>query len=133
MSTTEHTRNRGSLFENAEKRKPSQPDLRGDCTIDGASYDMQAWRRDEQLSISLAPARGDRNTYPPDAFRGALDPAPKSGRGASKSGDAAPVWTGSITGEEVSYSVRAFQKQGKSGPYLTLFFEPLDAPPAEPT
>lgn len=120
--SSEHTRNRGSLFENGEKRKPSQPDLRGDCTIDGATYDMQAWRRDEQLSLSLAPTRGDRNTYPPDAFRGALDPAPKSGRGAAKGGEAAPAWTGSVVGDELSYSVRAFQKQGKSGPYLTLYF-----------
>ncbi|MDQ3032256.1 MAG: hypothetical protein M3Y87_07560 [Myxococcota bacterium] len=123
MSTEQHTRNRGSLFENADKRKPSQPDLRGDGTIDGVAYDMQAWRRDEQLTLTLAPARGTQNTYHPDAFRGALDAGPKP-RGAAKQDPAAtPAWVGTIAGDERSYTVKAFQKQGKSGPYLNLFFE----------
>ena len=121
---SEHTRNRGSLFQNADKRKPSQPDMRGDCTLDGAPYDIQAWRRDDQLALALAPARGAKNEHPPDAFRGALDPAPKT-RGEEPT----PVWIGDIQGEDGSYTVRAFQKQGKSGPYLTLSFEP--AAPAE--
>jgi hypothetical protein len=125
MSSEQNTRNRGSLFQNNDKRKPSQPDMRGDCTIDGTAYDMQAWKREEQLTLTLAPARGDQNTYPPDAFRGALDPAPKSsGRAKAEPG---PAWMGDIGGDEGSYSVRAFQKQGKSGPYLTLFFAAAEA------
>lgn len=117
MSTPQqYRRDRGSLFHNADKRKPSQPDMRGDCTIGGAAYDVQAWRREDQLAITLAPVRGDSNTYPPDAFRGALDPA----RHASEDG---AVWTGHIVGEELRYAVRAFAKEGKSGPYLTLQFE----------
>lgn len=124
--SSEHTRNRGSLFQNADKKKPSQPDMRGDCTLAGAAYDIQAWRREDQLSISLAPARGDKNSYRPDAFRGALDPAPKA-RGGD---EPAPAWIGDIEGEDGSYTVRAFQKQGKSGPYLTLSFEPAAPPEA---
>jgi hypothetical protein len=124
MSTQQPSRDRGSLFHNSDKRKPSQPDMRGDCTIAGAAYDMQAWERHEQLSLTLAPARAGQNTYPPDAFRGALDPAPKAmARAAVKEATAAPVWIGNVVGDELTYSVRAFQKQGKSGPYLTLFFE----------
>jgi hypothetical protein len=126
--STDHTRNRGSLFANGDKRKPSQPDMRGDCTIDGTTYEMSAWRRDDQLALTLAPARGDqKNAYRPDAFRGALDAAAKTSSHDSKD---EPVWTGEIAGDEHSYSVRAFQKQGKSGPYLTLTFEPLTMPPA---
>lgn len=130
MASEQQTRNRGSLFENADKRKPSQPDLRGDCTIEGAPYEIQAWRREEQLSLTLAPARVGQNVQnkvPADAFRGALDPAPKASARAPK--DEAPLWTGDIVGEELSYAVRAFQKQGKSGPYLTLLFEPVAKPP----
>ncbi len=129
MSTQQqqHSRDRGSLFHNTDKQKPSQPDMRGDCTIAGATYDMQAWRRHDQLAITLAPSRGDKNTYPPDAFRGALDPAPKS-RGAD-TGEPAPVWVGNVIGDEHTYAVRAFPKQGKSGPYLTLYF--VESEPAE--
>lgn len=123
---TDHPRNRGSLFSNADKRKPSQPDHRGECTIDGATYDMQAWVREEQLTLTLAPTRGDKNTYPPDAFRGQLDPAPTSGRGAKD--ENRPVWTGTIVGDEAAFAVSAFRKQGKSGPYLTLQFERTERP-----
>lgn len=120
MSSEQHTRNRGNLFENKDKRKPSQPDLRGECTIDGATYDVQGWRREEQLVLTLAPTRTG-NTYPPDAFKGTLEVGQASGAGA-KSG-AAPAWVGDIVGDDASYGVRAFHKQGKSGPYLTLTFE----------
>lgn len=117
-------RNRGRLFGNADKRKPSQPDMRGECTIDGTSYEILGFLRQDQLELTVAPARGDKNTYPPDAFRGSLDPAPK----ARRNDDEAPVWVGSIAGEESRFEVRAFQKQGKSGPYLTLLFEAAEPP-----
>lgn len=128
MSTQQHSRDRGSLFHNDEKRKPSQPDMRGDCTIAGAAYDMRAWRREEQLSLTLAPARGDQNAYPADAFRGALDPASRASARSSDEG-AAPAWVGNVVGDEQTYAVRAFQKQGKSGPYLTLYFEAIESSP----
>jgi hypothetical protein len=121
VSTQQYSRNRGSLFENAEKRKPSHPDLRGECAIDGTLYDMQAWRRDEQISLTLAPTRGDKNTYPPDAFRGALDPAPKT-----RGDDSTPTWVGDLVGDEERYTVRAQQKQGKSGKYLSLYFDRVE-------
>jgi hypothetical protein len=102
--------------------------MKGDCSIDGAAYEMSAWRRDEQLSLTLAPARdGQKNTYPPDAFRGALDEAPKSSARGAGGAAAAPAWIGEVAGEERSYSVRAYPKQGKSGPYLTLYFEVLES------
>ncbi|MBX3246748.1 MAG: hypothetical protein KF901_06160 [Myxococcales bacterium] len=118
MASEQHTRNRGNLFDNKEKRKPSQPDLRGECTLEGATYDVQGWRRDEQLTLTLAPTRTG-NTYPPDAFKGTLE----AGESPSSKGGAAPVWVGDVVGDDVAYVVRAFQKQGKSGPYLSLVFE----------
>ena len=129
MSTDQSTRDRGSLFENAQKKKPSQPDLQGDCSIAGTPYEVRAWRREDQLTLTVAPPRGDQNTYPPDTFRGALDPGPKTSarpnpRGGPK--EAAPTWVGDITGDDASYTVRAFEKQGKSGTYFTLSFERLE-------
>jgi hypothetical protein len=130
MSQT-RTRDRGNLFEYAQKQKPSQPGFHGDCTIDGVSYEIRGWRREDQLAISLAPPRGDKNTFPPDVFRGSLDPAAeKPARRGSKELDdpATPVWSGDIVSSEVAYTVRAFEKQGKSGMYFTLTFERIEKP-----
>ena len=76
LMSNEHTRDRGNLFEYAQKLKPSQPDFHGDCTIDGVAYEIRGWHREDQLALSLAPPRDDKNKFPPDVFRGALDPAP---------------------------------------------------------
>jgi hypothetical protein len=136
--SNERIRDRGNLFENTQKQKPSQPDFQGDCTIDGTTYEIRAWRREDQLAISLAPPRGDRNTYPPDTFRGALDPAPerpKRARGAKekdKEEVATPAWSGDIVSDEAAYKIRAFEKQGKSGMYFTLSFERLEKPAKAP-
>lgn len=128
--SNERTRDRGNLFENTQKRKPSQPDMQGDCSIAGVNYEIRAWRRDDQLTLSLAPPRGDQNTYPPEVFHGALDAVPvkpvrANPRAAAAAAPAAPVpaWVGDIESEEVAYTVRAFEKQGKSGLYFTLSFE----------
>jgi hypothetical protein len=120
---------RGNLFEHAQKQKPSQPGYHGDCTIDGTDYEIRGWLRDDRLAISLAPRRGDTNKYPPDVFRGALDrAAPARPSRGPKDDTPTPVWSGDITSDEAVYSVRAFEKQGKSGPYLTLTFERIEAP-----
>jgi hypothetical protein len=130
--SNERTRDRGNLFENTQKKKPSQPDLQGDCTIAATAYEIRGWRRGDQLTISLAPPRGDQNTYPLDVFRGALDavpakPARASSRGAKEAeAVATPAWAGNIASDEVTYTVRAFEKQGKSGLYFTLSFERLE-------
>jgi hypothetical protein len=130
--SNEHTRDRGNLFENSEKKKPSQPDLQGDCTIDMTAYEIRGWRRGDQLALSFAPPRGDHNTYPPDVFRGALDPAPNrpargNVRGAKEPEPVAtPAWSGDIAGDEAAYTVRAFEKRGKHGLYFTLSFERLE-------
>lgn len=131
--STESSRDRGKLFEYAQKQKPSQPDFHGDCTIDGAAYEIRGWRREDRLALSLAPPRGDKNTFPPDVFRGALDPAPpkpaRTSRAKGSSDDpAAPVWSGDIVSDEAAYTVRAFEKQGKSGLYFTLTFERIEKP-----
>jgi hypothetical protein len=133
--SNEHTRDRGNLFENTQKKKPSQPDLQGNCTIATTAYEIRGWRRGDQLTISLAPPRGDHNTYPPDVFRGALDAVParpvRPGRRAAEAeAPATPAWTGDIASDEVSYTVRAFEKQGKSGLYFTLSFERLEQRPS---
>lgn len=127
------TRDRGNLFANPDKKKPSQPDLQGDCTLDMATYEIRGWKRGDQLAITLAPPRGDRNTYPPDVFRGELDAGPPArpvragARGAKEAEPVAtPAWAGDIVSDEVAYTVRAFEKQGKSGLYFTLSFERVD-------
>lgn len=131
--SNDRPQNRGKLFEYAQKQKPSQPDFHGDCTIDGTEYEIRGWHREGQLALSLAPPRGDKNKFPPDAFRGALDPAPAkparvSTRGSKETEPAAaiPAWSGDIVGAEAAYTVRAFEKHGKSGPYFTLTFERID-------
>jgi hypothetical protein len=139
--SNEHSRDRGKLFEHKEKLKPSQPAFHGDCTIDGTAYEIRGWHREEQLTLSLAPPRGDKNTFPPDVFRGALDPvpqkpAPSGKRGKDKGKDAAPaeptpLWIGVIVSDEAAYQLRAFEKQGKSGPYFTLEFERVEKPTKE--
>jgi hypothetical protein len=116
--SNERSRDRGNLFEHAQKPKPSAPGFHGDCTIDGTAYEIRGWRREDQLALSLAPTRGDKNTYPPEVFRGALDPVPAK-RGVKD----APVWAGTIESDEAAYMVRAFEKQGKAGMYFTLSFE----------
>ena len=120
----EATRDRGKLFETAEKKKPSEPDFFGDCTIDSTAYEIRGWRREDQLTISIAPPRGDRNTYPPDVFKGSLEamPAPKK---KAKGAEAAPTpaWTGTIESDEAAYKITGFEKQGKSGLYWVLSFE----------
>lgn len=136
--STERPRDRGNLFEYAQKQKPSHPDFHGDCTIDGRPYEIRGWHREDQLALSLAPPRGDKNTFPPDVFRGALDPAPtRSARGNSRgakhgSNEPAaaptPAWSGDIVSDEAAYTVRAFEKQGKSGMYFTLSFERIEKP-----
>jgi hypothetical protein len=130
MSQNERTRDRGNLFEYAQKQKPSQPDFHGDCTIDGISYEIRGWHREEQLALTLAPPRGDKNTFAPDVFRGALDPAPPKSRSKSapKETEPTPAWSGNIVSDETAYAVRAFEKQGKSGLYFTLSFERIEKP-----
>jgi hypothetical protein len=130
-----HTRDRGNLFEHAQKQRPSQPAFHGDCTIDGTTYEIRGWRRQDQLAISLAAPRGAKNTFPPEVFRGALDPAPtkpsRTGARGTKQVDAAaptPAWSGTIVSDEAAYAVRAFEKQGKSGVYFPLSFERIERP-----
>ncbi len=131
----ERSRDRGNLFEHAQKQKPSQPGFHGDCTIDGIAYEIRGWHREARLTLSLAPPRGDKNTFPPDAFRGELDAAPaKSARASARAAKetvptvAIPAWSGAIVSDEAAYSVRAFEKQGKSGLYFTLSFERIERP-----
>jgi hypothetical protein len=134
-----HTRDRGNLFEHAQKQRPSQPAFHGDCTIDGTTYEIRGWRREDQLAISLAPPRGDKNKFPPEVFRGFLDPAPArpgraGARGAKEAGAApTPAWSGTIVSDEAAYAVRAFEKQGKSGLYFTLSYERIERPAQDPS
>lgn len=115
-------RHRGQLFDNVDKRKPSQPDMQGNGFVGGKRYAISAWKRDDQLVLSLAPPREGSNQYPPEAFRGALDASATKGRQQSDA-----LWTGGITGEEASYAVQAFEKVGKSGAYLRLELQVAEA------
>jgi hypothetical protein len=134
MSNDRSTRDRGNLFENKEKKKPSQPDLQGDCVIDNVAYEIRGFRRGDQLAVHLAPPRGDQNTYPPDVFRGALDAVPvkpvRVNPRGPKPADLPPTpsWIGDIVSDEAAYKITAFEKQGKSGLYFTLNFERIEKP-----
>ena len=130
MSQDERTRDRGNLFEYAQKQKPSQPDFHGDCTIDGTAYEIRGWHREDQLALTLALPRGEKNTFPPDVFRGVLDPAPAKPARTKTTKETAPTpaWSGDIVSDEAAYTVRAFEKQGKSGLYFTLSFERIEKP-----
>ena len=134
--SNEARRDRGNLFENTDKKKPSQPDFQGDCTIDSVAYEIRGYRRDDELTINLAPPRGYRNTYPPDVFKGSLEAAPPVRKGGKGNKDASaappPAWTGAIESDEARYGIKAFEKQGKSGLYYTLSFERLEKKAPEP-
>ncbi len=127
----ERNRDRGNLFENTDRKKPSQPDMQGTARLNGVDYELRAWRREEQLTLAVAPPRGDRNTYPPDTMRGALDPGEKPA-GRARSDEPVPAWVGDIVGDELAYHVEGFPKQGKSGVYFTLSFKPIPVPPRAP-
>ncbi len=134
MSQDKRTQDRGNLFEYAQKQKPSQPDFHGDCSIDGTAYEIRGWHREEQLAMTLAPPRGDKNTFPPDVFRGVLEPAPPKparAKNAPKETAPTPAWSGDIVRDAAAYTVRAFEKQGKSGLYFTLSFERIEKPAPE--
>jgi hypothetical protein len=128
MSQDARTRDRGNLFEYAQKQKPSQPDFHGDCSVAGVSYEIRGWHREEQLALALALPRGDSNKFRPDVFRGVLDPAPPKPRGKNAPTESVPAWSGDIVSDEAAYTVRAFEKQGKSGLYFTLSFEQIEKP-----
>ena len=101
--------------------------MQGDGRIGGKNYAITAWIRDEELHLSLAPPRDGSNTYPPEEFRGVLEAAPRAKKGAE---GPAPVWLGDIDGEELTYNVKAFSQQGKSGSYLSLeLVEGIRKPP----
>lgn len=128
---------RGKYFTNPDKKKPSQPDVFGDCVIDNVPYELHGFKRSEGLVVHVAPPRGDRNTYPPDVFRGVLHivekpAAPKGKRGAPPP-DTGPAVAarGVIVGEETAYTVTATEKQGKSDLYWVLTFEKTEKPTDE--
>jgi hypothetical protein len=127
-----NTRDRGNLFEYAEKQKPSQPGFHGNCTVDGVEYEIRGWLREEQLTINLSPPRGDKNTIPTPVFRGVLDPAPpkppRSKKGDQTPAEPTPAWSGNIISDDAAYRMSAFEKQGKSGLYFTLSFERIEMP-----
>jgi hypothetical protein len=63
-------------------------------------------------------------------FRGALDAAPArsaraSARGAAE-GTPMAAWSGDIASDDAAYTVRAFEKQGKTSMYFTLSFDRVE-------
>lgn len=135
--SSEATRDRGKMFANPEKKKPSQPDIQGDCVIDQVAYEIRGFRRGEELMVHLAKPRGDKNTYPPDVFKGTLDAvekpkAPKGKKGAPVSApELGLAWVGTIVSEDAAYRLSATEKQGKTDVYWTLGFERVERPSAE--
>ena len=44
--------NSGALFKNNDKKKETQPDFRGNITIDGKDYQLSAWKRISKAGVS---------------------------------------------------------------------------------
>lgn len=44
--------NSGALFKNNDKTKETQPDFRGNITIDGKDYQLSAWKRTSKNGVS---------------------------------------------------------------------------------
>jgi hypothetical protein len=78
--------NSGALFRNAKKQSPSHPDYRGDVTVNGQKFWVNAWikegKRGKYLSLALRPAEESRR--PANGARPApASPPAKSKRGVS--------------------------------------------------
>jgi len=135
--SSEASRDRGKLFTNPEKKKPSQPDIQGDCVIDQVAYEIRGYRRGDELAVHLAPPRGDKNTYPPDVLRGTLDAAERPAAPKGKRGQPAPkpelglAWVGIIVSDDAAYRLSATEKQGKTDIYWVLSFERVEKPAEE--
>jgi uncharacterized protein (DUF736 family) len=61
----------GALFRNDKKEKPSHPDYRGDCKIDGVDYRISGWIKESKnggkfmsLSFTLKDGQGGRDSEP---------------------------------------------------------------------
>jgi hypothetical protein len=63
MTDTPEDAGHGALFKNDKKEKPSHPDYRGDCTIEGRKFWMSAWIKEGQkgkyMSVAFRPAEGE--------------------------------------------------------------------------
>jgi hypothetical protein len=69
----------GALFKNDKKEKPSHPDYRGDCTINGRKFWMSAWIKEGQkgkyMSLAFRPA--DETNHKPSTSAKAAAFAPE--------------------------------------------------------
>jgi hypothetical protein len=63
----------GALFKNDRKEKPSHPDYRGDCTIEGMKFWVSGWIKE-----------GKSGKYMSLAFRRADDPAEAKSKSTDK-------------------------------------------------
>lgn len=67
----------GSLFPNDRKEKETQPDFKGECLIDGVTYEIGAWEKEAKtgrkftsLSFKVKSATYNLSkTYPPDEIQ----------------------------------------------------------------
>ena len=70
----------GALFKNDKKEKPSHPDYRGDCTINGRKFWMSAWIKEGQkgkyMSLAFRPAEETNHKSLASAKASAFAPEP---------------------------------------------------------
>jgi hypothetical protein len=71
--------NSGSLFKNNRKEKPTHPDYRGDCLLNGQVLEISAWIKETRsggkfMSLAFKPKQ-ERQPQQQDAPLTGIDPA----------------------------------------------------------
>jgi hypothetical protein len=76
----------GALFNNDRKRNDNEPDMRGNCMIQGAEYELAAWWNESQrdgsqyLSVKIKPQQARDNRDNGGQQRGGYDRGRQGGQ-----------------------------------------------------
>ena len=108
----------------------------------GGSFNMPERQMTPEEQAKAAYNQGVRAVKAADKLAKSADEATdekkktkgKKGKAEPEADDSAPptpAWSGVIVADELAYLLRAFEKQGKSGPYFTLTFEKTEKPTDE--
>lgn len=84
---------RGALFVNGYKKKDSQPDMRGTCTINGQEYDVAAWRKTAAKNGNIFLSLTFQPPYKGQAATASNPLDFLSGENATSTPDPAPAFT----------------------------------------
>jgi hypothetical protein len=61
--------NSGTMFKNIKKSSDGQPDMRGECLIDGKKLQVSGWKKTDKngnpwYSLAFRPFEENRSNYP---------------------------------------------------------------------